>query len=80
MMEIMFSRFTRNSEIRLALRSTLSRAGIQRESCLGQTVYPSQSSLHKSQFVRTYARKNSSDRQDHQCVLYQVKEMRSFEN
>lgn len=79
-MEIMISRFTRNPKIGLALRSTLSRERIQREYCLGQTVHLSQSSLNKSQFARKYTRKSNSDRQDHQCVLYQVKEMRSFEN
>lgn len=78
-MEIMFSRLPRSSKIRLALGSTLSRAGIQRDYCLGQQVYLSQSSLNKSQFVRKYARRSNADRQDQQCVLYQVKEMRSFE-
>ena len=79
-MEIMFSRITRNPKIGLALRFTLSRERIQREYCLGQKVCSSQSLLHTSQFVRKYTRKSNSDRQDHQCVLYQVKEMRSFEN
>ena len=79
-MEIMFSRFTRNSKIGSTLRSSLSRAGIQREYCLGQKVCLSKSSLNKSQVVRKYTRKSNSDQQDHQCVLDQVKEMRSFEN
>lgn len=63
-----------------ALRTTLNRAQIQREYCFYPKVYISECSLFKPQFVRKYSRKSCSDRQAHQCVLFQVKAVKSLEN